>query len=483
VVRAVAGSGKTTTLIKSLTLIPKNKKICLLAFNKSIAEELKRRTPSHVNVQTFHGLGWSVMRTHLDNPVLDDKKVYNHIQSLFKQKRISFKDFSQKIKISNNIKKIIDFLRLNLVEVPTALDIHEICIDQDIEIIDNEITLSLQLYESVIEDSSCYDFVDMLFVPIFKKLKFPKFDWVMTDECQDASVIQQKMMQTCIAEGGRFMAVGDPSQCLLPDTLISTPNGKIEIQNLKAEDRVFSYYDSGRVAESSITEILEKDFDGNVYTIITESGKKLKGTANHITFANYSREYEVNLFCVYLMYRSDLGYRIGLSTTGGAKSNNSSGFKFRANGEYSEKLWILKTFKTEQEARLEEILISLKYSIPTMTFNVHVKANYNNKQDEEFIKKLFSSIDTKKSAKRLFVDFDLFENYPHHVGKSVGPKRRANIIVSLGKGNNSKKVCHTLSIHVKLGSQAERVLKEKGYDLHSSKGWQKFQELYRKTKI
>lgn len=214
VVRAVAGSGKTTTLIESLNLITKNKRVCLLAFNKSIAEELKRRTPTHINVQTFHSLGWSVMRMHLNNPVLDDNKVYNHIQTLFKQKRISFKDFSQKIKISNNIKKIIDFLRLNLVEIPSSLDIHQICLNQDIEILDNEISLSLQLYSGIIEDDSCYDFVDMLFIPVFRKLKFPKFDWVFTDECQDASIIQQKMMELCIAEGGRFMAVGDPSQSL-----------------------------------------------------------------------------------------------------------------------------------------------------------------------------------------------------------------------------------------------------------------------------
>ena len=37
VVSAVAGSGKTTTLINAIKLIPKDKNLIFLAFNKSIA--------------------------------------------------------------------------------------------------------------------------------------------------------------------------------------------------------------------------------------------------------------------------------------------------------------------------------------------------------------------------------------------------------------------------------------------------------------
>ena len=42
VVSAVAGSGKTTTLLHALELIPTNKTVLFLAFNKSIATELKK---------------------------------------------------------------------------------------------------------------------------------------------------------------------------------------------------------------------------------------------------------------------------------------------------------------------------------------------------------------------------------------------------------------------------------------------------------
>ena len=41
IVEAVAGSGKTTTIIQSLSFIPRGKSVLFLAFNKSVVNELK----------------------------------------------------------------------------------------------------------------------------------------------------------------------------------------------------------------------------------------------------------------------------------------------------------------------------------------------------------------------------------------------------------------------------------------------------------
>jgi superfamily I DNA/RNA helicase len=43
IVGAVAGSGKTTTIVQAVKLIPKDQSVLMLAFNKSIAEELNTR--------------------------------------------------------------------------------------------------------------------------------------------------------------------------------------------------------------------------------------------------------------------------------------------------------------------------------------------------------------------------------------------------------------------------------------------------------
>ena len=64
VVEAAAGSGKTTTLIKCLDFIPKDKKVLIVAFNKDIVRELEGRTKvyDNVDVRTLHSLGFLMLR-------------------------------------------------------------------------------------------------------------------------------------------------------------------------------------------------------------------------------------------------------------------------------------------------------------------------------------------------------------------------------------------------------------------------------------
>jgi DNA helicase-2/ATP-dependent DNA helicase PcrA len=76
VISAVAGSGKTTTLLKALDTIPDDKTVLFLAFNKSISEELSRRVPENkknIFVKTVHGYGYTTLRQRND-PKMDDKK-------------------------------------------------------------------------------------------------------------------------------------------------------------------------------------------------------------------------------------------------------------------------------------------------------------------------------------------------------------------------------------------------------------------------
>ena len=59
VVNAVAGSGKTTTLIEAVKLIEAGKSILFLAFNKTIKQEIQQRVIAlnmiNIDVDTCHG--------------------------------------------------------------------------------------------------------------------------------------------------------------------------------------------------------------------------------------------------------------------------------------------------------------------------------------------------------------------------------------------------------------------------------------------
>jgi len=57
IIEAVAGSGKTTTCIGCVARIPRNRSVLFLAFNKSIADELKERIPDHTTAMTLNSFG------------------------------------------------------------------------------------------------------------------------------------------------------------------------------------------------------------------------------------------------------------------------------------------------------------------------------------------------------------------------------------------------------------------------------------------
>ena len=81
VVSAVAGSGKTTTLLKALDLIPEDKSVLFLAFNVSIRDELKKRIPENKNidVKTVHGFGYTIMRNMYDCGVDEKSLKYRNL--------------------------------------------------------------------------------------------------------------------------------------------------------------------------------------------------------------------------------------------------------------------------------------------------------------------------------------------------------------------------------------------------------------------
>ena len=82
VVIARAGSGKTSTIIEGFKYIPKAKKTLMVAFNKNIADELKQRSPSYVEVFTLHSLGFRAIKQTFGNVALDNDKAKKIVQSI-----------------------------------------------------------------------------------------------------------------------------------------------------------------------------------------------------------------------------------------------------------------------------------------------------------------------------------------------------------------------------------------------------------------
>lgn len=83
-VEAVAGSGKTTTILHKIRTISNNEKVLYLAFNKSIEIELKHKGSDikNLTIKTFHALAYKHVGYKYKDKLVNDYKVIDVLQDL-----------------------------------------------------------------------------------------------------------------------------------------------------------------------------------------------------------------------------------------------------------------------------------------------------------------------------------------------------------------------------------------------------------------
>lgn len=217
VINAVAGSGKSTTLVNALNIIDPNKSVLFLAFNKSIVDELKKKVGVKPNIQirTLHSLGSSVCYNTFHSTINADK-YFKHISQSIKEgafkpsKRLTREEMSQ---WSKNIKTLCELGRIELATDNQSL--MEVANRHDILIEDNEIELALKAIRWGCINVAEIDFTDMIYFPNVKKMDIPVFDFVFVDECQDLNAAQREFFLKCVdPDDGRFVCVGDRNQAI-----------------------------------------------------------------------------------------------------------------------------------------------------------------------------------------------------------------------------------------------------------------------------
>jgi superfamily I DNA/RNA helicase len=209
VVEAVAGSGKTTTIVEALSRV-KGTSI-FLAFNKSIAEELKTRG---VNARTFHSLTYSPVTRAVGARSVDSTKLRGIIED-------NLGDADVKI-YGSFIARLVGLARQAgvgcLVEDSEQVwvdlaDHHDLELDADGADFSRGVALARRLLQASNESASC-DFDDLLYLAVKNGVTLPKFDFVFVDEAQDTNAIQRAILRKISHADTRIVAVGDPAQAI-----------------------------------------------------------------------------------------------------------------------------------------------------------------------------------------------------------------------------------------------------------------------------
>ena len=221
VVEAAAGSGKTYTLVKALSLIPPDKRVLMTAFNKDIVKELTKKVKEfpNVEVRTLHGLGMILTTRGLGIGGMKPEAykytqlIYNHWQDLTKTNINKLSRNARKSFVENT-KKLVDFGRFYL--ATTRSEMIELMTKYDIPCVADEVDVALKVMAIGGKNLDSIDYTDMIWMPHIYDLHLQEceYDFIMVDECQDLNVAERNLVLRCLKEGGRLIAVGDSNQCI-----------------------------------------------------------------------------------------------------------------------------------------------------------------------------------------------------------------------------------------------------------------------------
>lgn len=224
VVRARAGCGKTTTIIKGISYAPEAK-ILVCAFNKRIADEMTAKlaleNPNAVS-KTLHSVGFSCVMKFWSGVQVEKEKVgvLNRADALT--------EVVCGGTAPDAIKKLVSKLHTKGREIaPHASklgDLHNIMVTFELEPSDeweesrfNAAYVEQKALEAMelaanVRPVNGIDFADMIFLPVRNGWMIPVWDLVVVDEAQDMTVAQLEL-----AEGvckGRICIVGDDRQAI-----------------------------------------------------------------------------------------------------------------------------------------------------------------------------------------------------------------------------------------------------------------------------
>lgn len=217
VVRARAGTGKTTTILEGINHAPEQM-ILLAAFNKKIAIELTEKLRNeNAEAKTLHSVGYGLVmkqwgRVNLDP--LRSERLANDV--------VGFGAPGPAI----NLVKRLAALGKNMMPFATKDQLMELAELHDVEptpdLLEHGYDLdriafhAVEAMEAAAEKDKerSIDFDDMVYLPVRNKWLRGRFDMVVIDECQDMNATQIALAMGVCARDGRIAVVGDDCQAI-----------------------------------------------------------------------------------------------------------------------------------------------------------------------------------------------------------------------------------------------------------------------------
>lgn len=223
VIRARAGTGKTTVLVEGAQRTPSHLRILICAFSKIIQEELERRVGKNnprIHAKTLHSVGLSCVRRFRENikvsfdgdraeglslrvcgPHAPDavRRLVTKLHTLGRETAPHAKEYGDLSDIAIQFECIPDD------QWATA--------GFDAEYVERKALEAMELAANV-KSGDTIDGSDMIFLPVRNGWLTGMYDRVLVDEAQDMNTAQLEIAQGVLKPGGRMAVIGDDRQAI-----------------------------------------------------------------------------------------------------------------------------------------------------------------------------------------------------------------------------------------------------------------------------
>lgn len=260
-VTAVAGAGKTTTLLHAIERMSGS--VAFVAYNKKIAVEIETKLKAKgtfdaakpwlpvqmgtctAQAGTFHSFGNKAWRSVHPKVQLDERAKWDAILSDMDP---AYHEFVQKLTMLAKDKAVGvnnwlgQFGDADDVKVWYAIVQHHSMMEmlEEGQNIQTAVKLAQQaLKRSVEMANELIDFADMIYMPILKlpALKpWLRFDWLLVDEAQDTNPARRALAKLMLNRGGRVIFVGDPCQAIYGFTGADADSTQQIIRDFKCQE-------------------------------------------------------------------------------------------------------------------------------------------------------------------------------------------------------------------------------------------------------
>ena len=219
VVRARAGTGKTTTIKAAFSVAPESRMLYAVFNKKNQLEAAEAIQDDRVEIKTLHSVGFAFIQSIWSGVRPDDGVENDRIESVVGQ--------NCPVEVRGMLRKLVAFAK-NCYVNPSSHDLISLANDRDIECpayesdaaggwtVEKLATTAISVLEAstVRDPQGRVSFNDMVWLPVRMSWVRPCYDLVVVDEAQDMNVPQLTMARMAKAADGRICVVGDDRQAI-----------------------------------------------------------------------------------------------------------------------------------------------------------------------------------------------------------------------------------------------------------------------------